>query len=306
MSAKSKQAPAKAAAATVSKKKATEVAESSGDESGSEDSNSLLKSLAAQFALFSTQMSKMEAKLSASLEDNKKLRIELKEKTKIIDDLQSSYAGLEAKLNNMEQYNRSWSVRISGVPLTNEEERNPSLLRAKVHQLVFLPILTGAMEAGELDCIPSACDLLEMVHVLPSKPGTHKPIIARFRDRILRSTCLRLKKLYAPRIKGSSGGNDAASRGRAAAGGVADGGDSGARGGGGGSRFGGEGRFTFPFHEDMTSLNYKKMKAIGADERVVACWSINGQLRYKLHAKPDEIRKVVSVFDPLTTILGPS
>jgi hypothetical protein len=58
MSAKSKQAPAKAAAALVSKKKAAEVAESSGDESGSEDSNSLLKSLAAQFALFSTQMSK--------------------------------------------------------------------------------------------------------------------------------------------------------------------------------------------------------------------------------------------------------
>jgi hypothetical protein len=76
---------------------------------------------------------------------------------------------------------------------------NPSLLRAKVHQLVFLPILTGAKEAGKLDCIPSACDLLEMVYVLPSKPGTHKLIIARFRDRILRSTCLRLKKLNAPR-----------------------------------------------------------------------------------------------------------
>jgi hypothetical protein len=49
----------------------------------------------------------MEAKLSASLEDNKKLQIKLKEKTKITDDLQSSYAGLEAKLNNMEQYNHS-------------------------------------------------------------------------------------------------------------------------------------------------------------------------------------------------------
>jgi hypothetical protein len=165
---------------------------------------------------------------------------------------------------------------------------------------VFLPILTGAKAAGELANIPAASDLLEMVHVLPSKPGTHKPIIARFRDRTLRSTCLRLKKLYATRSSTGSG------RGTAMGGGAEGGGGGGARGGGGGSRPGGEGRYTFPFHEDMTALNYKKMKAIGADDRVLACWSINGQLRYKLHTKPDEIRKVVSVFDPIATILGPS
>jgi hypothetical protein len=282
MSNKGKQAPAKTA--TV-KKKHAEAMESSGDESGQEDSNTLLKSLAAQFAAFNTKMDNMEAKLSASLEANKKLQEELKKKTKIIDDLQASYAGLEAKINTMEQYNRSWSVRISNVPLTDEEERSTILMRDKIHQLVFLPILTGAKEAGELNHIPAAHDLLEMVHVLPSKPGTHKPIIARFRDRFLRSLCLRLKKIYAPRTPGGSSSG-------------------GARGGGGGSRSGGEGRFIFPFHEDMTSLNYKKMKAIAADDRVLACWSINGQLRYRLHTKPDEVRKVVSVFDPISTILG--
>ena len=321
MSPKSKKttSTATAAAAPTSKKaakKLIEVAESSDDESSaSEDNSAILKSLADQFALFNSKMDKMEAKLSDSLEANRKLQNELREKTKVIEDLQSSYSGLENKLNNMEQYNRSWSVRISNVPLSNEEEKSPILLREKVYQLVFLPILSGAVASGELPCIPLACDLLEMVHILPSKPGTHKPIIVRFRDRILRSTCLRLKKSFATRsggvglaVVGEPGVEPGGSRGSGSGG--ARGGGGGSRssvgGGGGGSRPGELGRFTFPFHEDMTALNYKKMKAIGADERVAGCWSINGQLRYRLVVKPDETRRVVSVFDPIETILGPS
>jgi hypothetical protein len=88
----------------------------------------------------------MDAKLTASLEANKKLQAELKEKTKIIDNLQTCYAGLEVKLNNMEQYNRSWSVRISKVPLTSEEERSPNLMREYREHTApifrFLKILT--------------------------------------------------------------------------------------------------------------------------------------------------------------------
>jgi hypothetical protein len=93
-------------------------------------------------------MDKMDAKLTASLDANKKIQAELKEKTKIIDDLQTSYAGLEVKLNNTEQYNCSWIVRIFDVPLTSEEERSHNLMREKIYKLVFLPILTGAKEAG--------------------------------------------------------------------------------------------------------------------------------------------------------------
>jgi hypothetical protein len=124
------------------------ITESSGDESSPEDSNTILKALAAEIALFSANMDKMDAKLTASLDANKKLQAELKEKTKIIDDFQTSYAGLEVKLNNTEQYNSSWIVRISDVPLTSEEERSHNLIQEKIYKLVFLPILTGAKEAG--------------------------------------------------------------------------------------------------------------------------------------------------------------
>jgi hypothetical protein len=50
MTGKGKQAPTKAATST--KKKVTEVTESSSDESSPDDSNTILKALAAQIALF--------------------------------------------------------------------------------------------------------------------------------------------------------------------------------------------------------------------------------------------------------------
>ena len=317
-------------ATTTSKKKAAAVAavvtsEEEEEETDTDDTATLIKAMAAQFTQFNKKIDNMEAKLTTSLEENKKLQKELREKTKVIEDLQHSYSSLEIKLNTMEQYNRSWSVRILNIPLTNEEERNPFLVREKVYRLAFHPILVGAMADGVITYMPSAGELIEMAHILPGKAGSHKPIIARFRDRILRTICLRLKKAYAPRSDkpgGPSTGSmerDSAAAGGVGAvggGGVTDvdsgagggGGGSrsgGARGGGGGTRSGGAGWHAFPFHEDLTVLNFKMMKAIGADKRVQSCWSINGQLRYTL-VNDSEIRRVVSVFDNLTTILGPA
>ncbi len=70
----------------------------------------LIKSMAAQFSVFSAKIDNIETKLTAALDENKKLHKELTEKVKIIQDLQTSYTGLEQKINNLEQYNRAWSV----------------------------------------------------------------------------------------------------------------------------------------------------------------------------------------------------
>lgn len=173
----------------------------------SASSISILKSLAAKFTKFEIKIDKMEAQLSAALADNKKLKAELVEKGKVIEEMQKSYSNLELKINSLEQYNRAWSVRVTNIPLTNEEEKSPLLLREKVYKLAFRPILEGAIEAGKIHNIPAASELLELAHVLPGKPGQHKPIIARFRDRILKTICLRLKKTYATRSTGQANGS---------------------------------------------------------------------------------------------------
>jgi prefoldin subunit 5 len=264
-----------------------------------EDVIQVLKMLSAQFSVFSNKMDMvenlsskldtMEASLKSSLADNKKLQEELVEKTKAVGDLQASYAALEHKLNDLEQYNRQWSVRVHNIPLTSDEERNPIAIRNKVYELALRPILQGAVEAGELDSLPDAKETLELAHTLPGKPGQAKPVITRFKDRVVRSICLRLKKSYAPRTAEQGRGSAARTSGPATnTGGVVR--DE-------------RGRYIFPFHEDLTRLNYSKMKAISADSRVLSCWSVNGQLRYRL-TNSQEIKKVTSVFNSVEAILA--
>ena len=62
------------------------------------------------------------------------------------------------------------------------------------------------------------------------------------------------------------------------------------------------GGFCFPMYEDLTRTTFQKMRAISQHENVQACWSINGQLRFKMKDS-EEIRKVVSVFDTVEQML---
>ena len=106
----------------------------------------------------------------------------------------------------MDQYNRSWSVRVMDLPLTPEEEANPFRLVEVVYDRVFLPILRGALDKDLIPKIPSCEQLLERAHVLPAlKPGSTKPIICRFLNRDYRAVCFRLKKEFATRANQAVG-----------------------------------------------------------------------------------------------------
>ena len=62
------------------------------------------------------------------------------------------------------------------------------------------------------------------------------------------------------------------------------------------------GKHLFPLFDDLTRINYMKMKAIGNDERVQACWTVRGQIRFKLHDS-EVVKKVLSVFDPIDKLI---
>ena len=99
-----------------------------------------------------------------------------------------------------------------------------------------------------------------------------KPIIARFFTRNIRSLIFRCKKEFAP--KEQAAGNSApASAGR-------------------------HQRPKYSIYDDLTKINFNKMRAISADKRVKACWSAKGQLKFKCHEE-DFIRKVPCAFTPL-------
>jgi hypothetical protein len=254
------------------------------------DLEELIMNMSTSLENITAKLSTMEDLLNNSLEENRQLKAELAEKNKKIGDMACKINSLEIGLNKADQYQRSWSVRIANIPLNAEEEADPAVVKKKVYDLALRPILVGAHEKGLIQAVPDVDSLLEVAHVLPAKSGTAKPIITRFYNRNLRAICLRLRKEHAPRTRtsgGSRGGENES--GRAGTSARVDGPDS-------------RGRYTFPVYEDLTRANFLKMRELAQHDRVQSCWSINGQLRFKLTSSPT-IHRVTSVFEPTEQII---
>jgi archaellum component FlaC len=219
--------------------------------------------------------------------ENRQLKSEVKAMDKKLQDMDERNNALENRINQLEQHHRGWSARVLNVPLSPEEESDNFSVITKVYDLVLLPILQGALERKMLRYIPKADQLLEVAHVLPGKAGEPKPIIMRFYNRDIKDTIFKLKKYYAPRMEQS--------------------GPRGCGGGGGDQEpggFEGRGKFCFPIYEDLTRATFLKMRAISKDERVKSCWTVKGQIKFVLHKNAKEVKRVVSLLDPLDVILS--
>ena len=226
--------------------------------------------------------------LIVSLKDeNKELRSEMKLKDTQLTEMQATVSGVESRLNSLEQHHRGWGARILNIPVSPAEEADPSAMIRKVFDLALRPILEGAVSSGKLQAIPLPEQVLEVAHVLPGKPGLPKPIIVRFYNRNLRNLIFQCKKDFAEREVFETRQRRSVDNG----------------GGGINGGFEGRGRFRFPLYEDLTKMNLSKMRAIAQDDRVLACWTINGQIKFRLKSS-NEVRKVVCVLDPIEKILG--
>jgi len=272
----------------------------------------LIRGPSEQLACMNAKMNKIEAEvqkvdrvenevknvktLMESLrEENKELKSLIKQKDEQLSDMQSTVNDLETRLNSLEQHHRGWGARVLNIPLSEEEEGSTQLTVQKVYNLALRPILEGAASTGKIKEVPPAEQVLEMAHVLPGKPGQPKPIIMHFFNRQVRNLCFQLKKDFAAREtpRGASGreGGGAETRRR--------GGEQQVNGGGGHE---GPGRYRYPLYDDLTKANLAKLRAISQDSRVQACWSVNGQIRFKLKDS-NVVKKLNSVLEPLDDIL---
>jgi hypothetical protein len=210
------------------------------------------------------------AELKAMLETSRKEAADLR---KTLQNKDSEIASLKLHCNNLEQYNRSWSVRIHGMAVSSEVEKSSKLMKEKVYNSLLLPILSGAVASGDLESIPSVNAVIETAHVLPAKAGKVKPIIVRFITREIKATIFKNKKEFAPRETGRSGPQGRTSR------------------------------YLFPFFDDLTGTNFNKMRALAADPRVATCWAAGGSIKYKLKDS-EVVKRVASVFDTVDVILA--
>jgi hypothetical protein len=160
-------------------------------------------SILAELAAISNKLSKldpvpekleaMEILLAKLSEEN----ISLKREIRLRDE---EISGLHHRLNSVEQYNRSWSIRINNVPIPPEDESNPKKVMEAVYTKLVHPILTGAHQKGAIESIPSLRETIETAHILPGKPNSPKPIIARFTSRHIKQTLFAFKKHFSPKI----------------------------------------------------------------------------------------------------------
>ena len=222
----------------------------------------------------STRLAHIETILNATQAENAVLKKELADSALESDQL-------KAKLNSLEQHHRSWSVRVTGLKIPTEDECDSNMVKIHLYEQFLRPILEGAVSKNILPILPTACEIIERAHVLPAKDKVVKPVIARFYCRDMHALVFRLKKEFAPQES---------TRATTRNGGAA---------GEGPSR---PARLRYQMYDDLTRINFKKMKAIGDDKRVDQCWSTNGQLKFKLVGS-DTVKTVKSVFDTIDNII---
>ena len=109
---------------------------------------------------------------------------------------------IECSLNDREQYQRLWSVRLFGISVPQSLVKSHGVVNAVIQhcfKTIVLPVLSKA-DKSELDVIPPMYQLIENGHFLKSKGGHSLPpcIILRFHSRYIRNLFLRLKKKHMP------------------------------------------------------------------------------------------------------------
>ncbi len=114
---------------------------------------------------YKVDLAAINNKLDTLLTENAALK-------KLVSAKDEEIAALKVQLNGVEQHNRSWSVRVLGLPLTSAEEKSSALIRDKLFKNVLLPIFEGAAREGDLREIPTNADsVLEMAHPLRARRG---------------------------------------------------------------------------------------------------------------------------------------
>lgn len=214
---------------------------------------------------FTSRFDKLEQLLAVVTRENTELRDALAIRDKEILQLRE-------RLNEQEQYGRSWSVRVLNLQLHEGESTDPRKVMQRVYTDAFLPILCGAQDAGELGDIPSCEELLETAHILPAKEGKIPAVICRFYSRNMRTLIFKMKKEHAPRHELTP--PQAATRGRP-------------------PRLG---KLIYPIYEDLTRPNFNKFRAISQRQDIESVWTINGSIRYRL-VNSTTVHKVKTIFD---------
>ena len=102
---------------------------------------------------------------------------------------------LEYTTNDIEQHQRSHSVRIFNLSLPSDSPTDPLTVSQHVYSAIS-PILKIALDNNSLPSMPSLIDTIDIAHTLPSRNDSTPPIIARFCSKLIRLAVMKSKRSY--------------------------------------------------------------------------------------------------------------
>lgn len=239
------------------------------------------------------KVSALEARADAVEEDISDLRSEV---TSIKSNLEASIINLQSELisvkttlNVRDQQLRSKSVKLSGLPFSEDEASSsePGLVLAEtVYARILCPILNAAVEAGAISYVPTLGDCIDEIYRLnswPNKPSTPPgtalakapappTVIIKLFSPAGRLALLRFKRDNTPSPSAIEKS---------------------------------QGSVGFYISEDLTPSTFKLLRDLQKHQKVDKAWTVNGKIRFvRSGDRNRKVYMVKSIYDPISTILS--
>jgi hypothetical protein len=207
----------------------------------------------------------LEQTIGKLVHENTAFREELRKKDIIIDQLTE-------KVNRLDQSLRANSLRIHGLPITNNTPAT------EIPNIVFKEIITPILEAAKASGdIPPTHDpplhfTLSSAFSIPSKKNSSSsPVIVKFYSESIRSLVFKHKRNALPTVTDLPSNRV---------------------------------RPKFSIYEDLTAANHTHLRSFADDPRIKSAWTYGGQIRFKPHHE-DTIYKVSSLSDTYDKLVKP-
>ena len=212
----------------------------------------------------------LQITVAEAQKENGKLMEDLAERDRTIEDLKS-------QLSEATQYQRQWSIRVIGLQIPDSQKKKNFHVPQILYRNLLLPILEGAVAAGDIPSVPAVDQLIERAHILPSSANKPSIVIDRFFSRDYKDLCFKHRKQFQPY---STSTPPTRSTTRAAP------------------------RPLYQIYEDLNRTIFTKMRALAAHDSVHAAWTSSGTNRLRLKNDPDKVLKVRRPTDTVDKILS--
>jgi hypothetical protein len=210
----------------------------------------------------------VETALSELKHENSFIREELAAARSVINKKDEIISNLSNLVNRLDQNARANSVRILGLPVTQQTPR--AEVEKIVFDLVVNPCVEAAKKEGDLPAsvVPFPSLLIDSAFVTPSKNNSSAPVIVKFSNQTTRNLLFRYKKSALPQVKDPAIGRM---------------------------------RSKYSIFEDLSPSNFSLLQLFSKDSRVRSAWTYNGQVRFKT-LDSEQMYRVKSPLDTFESI----